>query len=68
MGLVANGKRVRRLGGNQCGWSSTLHQQRDRYGQTLAYVFLDDATLLNAEIMRQGLWLCLHPVSVLTMD
>jgi micrococcal nuclease len=27
---------------------------KDRYGRTLAYVFLKDGTLLNAEIIRQG--------------
>ena len=27
---------------------------RDRYGRTLAYVYLDDGTLLNLEIIKQG--------------
>ena len=27
---------------------------RDRYGRTVAYVFLEDNTLVNAEIIRQG--------------
>jgi len=27
---------------------------QDRYGRTVAYVFLDDGTLVNAEIIRQG--------------
>ena len=27
---------------------------RDRYGRILAYVYLDDGTFLNAEIVRQG--------------
>lgn len=27
---------------------------RDRYGRTLAYVYLEDGTFLNAEIIRQG--------------
>jgi micrococcal nuclease len=27
---------------------------RDRYGRTLAYVYLEDGTLLNAEIIRKG--------------
>ena len=27
---------------------------KDRYGRTLAYVFLEDGMLLNAEIIRQG--------------
>jgi micrococcal nuclease len=29
-------------------------QLRDRYRRTLAYVYLDDGTFLNAEIIRQG--------------
>ena len=29
-------------------------QHKDRYDRTLAYVFLDDCTLLNSEIIRQG--------------
>ncbi len=29
-------------------------KHRDRYGRTLAYVFLENGTLLNAEIIRQG--------------
>ncbi len=29
-------------------------ETRDRYGRTLAYVYLEDGTLLNAEIIRQG--------------
>lgn len=28
--------------------------RRDRYGRTLAYVYLPDGTLLNAEIVKQG--------------
>src|SRR5687767_4907398 len=28
--------------------------REDRYGRTLAYVFLEDGTLLNAEIVRHG--------------
>jgi len=28
--------------------------QKDRYGRTLAYVYLDDHRLLNAEIIKQG--------------
>ena len=27
---------------------------KDRYGRTLAYVFLEEGTLLNAEIIKQG--------------
>ena len=29
-------------------------ERQDRYGRTLAYVYLDDGTFLNAEIIRQG--------------
>ncbi len=29
-------------------------QRRDRYGRLLAYVFLEDGTFVNAELMRQG--------------
>ena len=29
-------------------------EQRDRYGHLLAYVYLEDGTFLNAEIVRQG--------------
>ena len=29
-------------------------QRRDRYGRLLAYVYLEDGTLLNAEIIKQG--------------
>ena len=29
-------------------------QNRDRYGRLLAYVYLQDGTFLNAEIIRQG--------------
>jgi micrococcal nuclease len=29
-------------------------ETRDRYGRTLAYVYLQDGTLLNGEIIRQG--------------
>ena len=29
-------------------------QRTDTYGHTLAYVYLDDGTLLNAELIRQG--------------
>ena len=29
-------------------------QKRDRYGGLLAYVYLDDGTFLNAEIIKQG--------------
>jgi micrococcal nuclease len=29
-------------------------QRKDKYGRTLAYVYLADGTFLNAEIVRQG--------------
>jgi micrococcal nuclease len=29
-------------------------EHKDRYGRTLAYVFLEDGTLINAEIISQG--------------
>ena len=29
-------------------------QRQDKYGRTLAYVYLDDGTFVNAEIIRQG--------------
>jgi micrococcal nuclease len=29
-------------------------ERKDRYGRTVAYVYLDDGTLLNAEIVKQG--------------
>lgn len=29
-------------------------QQRDKYGRLLAYVYLEDGTFLNAEIIKQG--------------
>lgn len=29
-------------------------ERRDKYGRLLAYVYLEDGTLLNAEIIRQG--------------
>ena len=30
------------------------HQRRDRYGRTLAYVFLPDGTLLNLRLIAEG--------------
>ena len=47
---LAEGKRIR-LEYDQ---ANAHLGHKDRYGRTLAYVFLDDATLLNAEIIRQG--------------
>jgi micrococcal nuclease len=29
-------------------------ERKDTYGRTLAYVYLEDGTFLNAEIIRQG--------------
>jgi len=34
--------------------ASAATGHRDKYGRLLAYVFLEDGTLLNAEIIRQG--------------
>ncbi|MFQ6078790.1 MAG: thermonuclease family protein [Thermodesulfobacteriota bacterium] len=42
---MAEGKRVRL----EYDW-----QNRDRYGRLLAYVYLQDSTFLNAEIIKQG--------------
>jgi micrococcal nuclease len=30
------------------------HQHYDKYGQSLAYVCLEDGTFVNAEIIKQG--------------
>ena len=29
-------------------------EKKDRYGRTLAYVYLEDGTFLNAEIVKEG--------------
>lgn len=42
---VAEGRRVRLESGDE---------PRDHYGRTLAFVYLEDGTFLNAEIIRQG--------------
>lgn len=42
---LAEGRRVRLELGDE---------SRDRYGRTLAFVYLEDGTFLNAEIIRQG--------------
>jgi micrococcal nuclease len=42
---IAEGKRVRL----EYDW-----QKRDKYGRILAYVYLEDGTFLNAEIIKQG--------------
>ena len=47
---MVEGKRVR-LGFDP---ANAHLKHRDRYGRTLAYVFLEDGTLLNSEIIRQG--------------
>jgi micrococcal nuclease len=47
---LAHGKRVR-LAFDQ---ATAVIGHKDRYGRTLAYVFLEDGTLLNAEIIKQG--------------
>jgi micrococcal nuclease len=33
---------------------NTKRRHRDRYGRTLAYAYLADGTMLNAELIRQG--------------
>lgn len=35
-------------------WLEYDQTRRDRYGRTLAYVFLDDGTLLNLELIERG--------------
>jgi micrococcal nuclease len=47
---MAEGKRIR-LEYDQ---ANAHLGHKDRYGRTLAYIFLEDDTLLNAEIIRQG--------------
>jgi len=47
---MVEGKRVR-LEFDQ---ANAVRAHKDRYGRTLAYVFLEDGTLLNAEIIKQG--------------
>ena len=34
--------------------ANAVRAHKDRYGRTLAYVFLEDGTLLNGEIIKQG--------------
>ena len=34
--------------------ANAVRAHKDRYGRTLAYVFLEEGTLLNAEIIKQG--------------
>jgi micrococcal nuclease len=47
---MVQGKRVR-LEYDQ---ANTAIKHRDRYGRTLAYVYLADGTFINAEIIRRG--------------
>jgi micrococcal nuclease len=47
---MVRGKRVRM----EYDQANAAIGHRDRYGRTLAYVFLEDGTFLNAEIVRQG--------------
>ena len=34
--------------------SNTARNHKDRYGRTLGYVYFDDGTMLNAELVRRG--------------
>jgi micrococcal nuclease len=34
--------------------SNVARHHKDRYGRTLAYVYFDDGTMLNAELIRRG--------------
>jgi micrococcal nuclease len=34
--------------------SNAVRHHKDRYGRTLAYVYFDDGTMLNAELIRRG--------------
>ena len=34
--------------------SNAARDHKDRYGRTLAYVYFDDGTMLNAELIRKG--------------
>src|SRR6266540_2829475 len=34
--------------------SNVARNHKDRYGRTLAYVYFDDGTMLNAELIRRG--------------
>ena len=34
--------------------SNATRDHKDRYGRTLAYVYFDDGTMLNAELIRRG--------------
>ncbi len=47
---MVEGKRVRL----ECDQANAHIGHKDRYERTLAYIFLEDGTLLNAEIIKQG--------------
>jgi len=47
---IVEGRQVRLAFDN----ANAANDHRDRYGRTLAYVFLENGSLLNAEIIRQG--------------
>jgi micrococcal nuclease len=47
---MVEGKRVRL----EYDPSNAARGHKDRYGRTLAFIFLEDGTLLNAEIIKQG--------------
>ena len=47
---MVEGKRVRL----EFGQANSKIGHKDRYKRTLAYVFLEDGTFLNAEIIKQG--------------
>ncbi|HEU4344691.1 MAG TPA: thermonuclease family protein [Candidatus Binatia bacterium] len=47
---LVEGKRVRL----EFDRATAVIDHKDRYGRTLAYVFLEEGTLLNGEIIKQG--------------
>jgi micrococcal nuclease len=47
---MAEGKEVRL----ELDDANTRRDHKDQYGRTLAYVYLEDGTFLNSEIVRQG--------------
>jgi micrococcal nuclease len=47
---LVEGKRVRL----EYDPSNAARDHKDQFGRTLAFIFLEDGTLLNAEIIRQG--------------
>jgi micrococcal nuclease len=48
--------------------AATGHKDNTRQRRTLAYVFLDDGTLLNAEIIKEGYGLALMRVPFSRME